>query len=484
MKENRTLMQYFEWYLKPENKLWKKVAINAKYLNAIGITDMWLPPAYKAAGGKYDAGYAVYDLYDLGEFDQKGSIETKYGTKDEYLHAIEELHKNNIKVYADIVLNHKIGADESETVYASQEENNNRNVDTTLPKKIEAWTIYNFPGRNNKYSDFKWNYEHFNGTDWDESGRKNGIFRFSGKHWDKNVDKENGNYDYLMGADIDFNNIEVVEELKKWGKWYLNFTGVDALRLDAVKHIKSGFMAEWIRCMREEKELDCVGEYWSKDLNSLKNYITMTNSTIPLFDVPLHYNLYQASVSNGNYDMSKILDNTLVKEMPSLAVTFVDNHDTEPGQALYSFVQDWFKPLAYSIILLRKEGLPCVFYGDYYGIPSQNIFPMNERLERLIKARKYFAYGEQIDYLDGFNIIAWVRTGDEEHIDSGLVTIMSDGPGGGKTINVGKRLANTVFYDYTGNVKENVYVDSEGNGIFYCNGGSVSVWVKKGNIYS
>lgn len=484
MKENRTLMQYFEWYLKPENKLWKKAAINAKYLNAIGITDMWLPPAYKAAGGKYDAGYAVYDLYDLGEFDQKGSIETKYGNKDEYLHAIEELHKNNIKVYADIVLNHKIGADEAETVYASQEQNNNRNVDTTLPKKIVAWTIYNFPGRNNKYSDFKWNYEHFNGTDWDESGRKNGIFRFSGKHWDKNVDKENGNYDYLMGADIDFNNLEVVEELKKWGKWYLNFTGVDAFRLDAVKHIKSGFMAEWVRSMREEKEIDCVGEYWSKDLNSLKNYITMTNSTIPLFDVPLHYNLFQASVSNGNYDMSKILDNTLVKEMPSLAVTFVDNHDTEPGQALYSFVQDWFKPLAYSIILLRKEGLPCVFYGDYYGIPSQNIFPMNERLERLIKARKYFAYGEQIDYLDGFNIIAWVRTGDEEHIDSGLVTIMSDGPGGGKTINVGKRLANTVFYDYTGNVKENVYVDSEGNGIFYCNGGSVSVWVKKGNIYS
>ena len=484
MKENRTLMQYFEWYLKPENKLWKKMEINAKYLNAIGITDIWLPPAYKAAGGKYDAGYAVYDLYDLGEFDQKGSIETKYGSKDEYLQAIKELHKNNIQVYADIVLNHKIGADEAETVYASQEQNNNRNVDTTLPKKIVAWTIYNFPGRNNKYSDFKWNYEHFNGTDWDESGRKNGIFRFSGKHWDKNVDKENGNYDYLMGADIDFNNPEVVEELKKWGKWYLEFTGVDAFRLDAVKHIKSGFMADWIMSMRKEKEIDCVGEYWSKDLNSLKNYITMTNSTIPLFDVPLHYNLYQASVSSGNYDMSKILENTLVKEMPSLAVTFVDNHDTEPGQALYSFVQDWFKPLAYSIILLRKDGLPCVFYGDYYGIPSQKVLPMNERLERLIKARKYFAYGEQIDYFDNFNIIAWVRTGDEEHIDSGLVAIMSDGPGGGKTINVGKRLANTVFFDYTGNVKENVYVDSEGNGIFYCNGGSVSVWVKKGNIYS
>ena len=122
--------------------------------------------------------------------------------------------------------------------HRSEEEKQNRNIDTTLPKKIEAWTKYNFEARNNKYSSFKWNYSHFNGTDWDESGRKNGIFRFSGKHWDQNVDKENGNYDYLMGADIDFNNPEVVEELKRWGKWYLETTNVDAFRLDAVKHIK------------------------------------------------------------------------------------------------------------------------------------------------------------------------------------------------------------------------------------------------------
>ncbi len=479
MKKNDILMQYFEWYLKSEDKLWQKVKNEASKLHELGITDVWLPPAYKGAGGRLDAGYSAYDLYDLGEFNQKGSIETKYGTKDEYLEAIQELHNNNIRVYADIVLNHKIGADEPETVYASEEELQNRNVDTSLPKKITAWTIYNFAGRNNKYSDFKWNYSHFNGTDWDESGRKNGIFRFSGKHWDQSVDTENGNYDYLMGADVDFNNPVVVEELKKWGKWYLELTGVDAFRLDAIKHIKSSFMADWIKTMKEEKEIKCVGEYWNRNLEILKSYIARTNSTIPLFDVPLHYNLYEASNSCGKYDMAKIFDNTLVKELPSLAVTFVDNHDTEPLQALFSWVQEWFKPLAYALILLRKGGLPCVFYGDYYGIPSQKIQPMNEKLTKLIEARREFAYGEQIDYFDHHDIIAWVRTGDDEHPNSGLVTIMSDGPGGPKTINVGPRLANTVFYDYTGNVKETVYVDKDGNGIFYCNGGSVSVWVKK-----
>ena len=122
MKENKTLMQYFEWYLRPENKLWNKAIANAQYLSAIGITDVWLPPAYKGAGGKYDVGYSAYDLYDLGEFDQKGSIETKYGTKEEYINAIKKLHENGIRVYADIVLNHKIGADEPEIVYASEEE--------------------------------------------------------------------------------------------------------------------------------------------------------------------------------------------------------------------------------------------------------------------------------------------------------------------------------------------------------------------------
>ena len=479
MSENKTMMQYFEWYIKPEEKLWKKIVIEAEKLSKLGITDIWLPPAYKAAGGKYDTGYGVYDLYDLGEFNQKGSIETKYGTKDEYLKAIDELHKNDINVYADIVLNHKMGADESEIVYAKEQQAQNRNIDSTKFKQIIAWTKYNFPNRNNKYSDFKWNYTHFDGTDWDEKSKKSAVYRFGGKHWDENVDKENGNYDYLMGTDIDFNNEEVKEELEKWGKWYLNFTKVDAFRLDAVKHISTNFMANWIECIRKEKNIRCVGEYWSRNLESLNDYLEKTNYDIPLFDVPLHYNFFEASNSRGNYDMRNILNNTLVKQSPGASVTFVDNHDTQPGQALFSWVQEWFKPLAYAITLLRREGLPCIFYGDFYGIPSQDIKPMGKKLDDLLKLRKYFAYGEQIDYFENFNIIAWVRTGDEEHTNSGLVAIMSDGPGGGKLINVGKEMANSVFYDYTGNIKETVYVDTDGNGIFYCDGGSVSVWVRK-----
>lgn len=55
-----------------------------------------------------------------------------------------------------------------------------------------------------------------------------------------------------MGADIDFTNQEVVEECTKWGKWYIDITQIDGLRLDAVKHIPADFYKKWIKDLREQ----------------------------------------------------------------------------------------------------------------------------------------------------------------------------------------------------------------------------------------
>ena len=154
MATNDCLMQYFEWYLPSDSALWNKVQKDAIHLSNLGINYVWLPPAYKGASGIYDVGYGVYDLYDLGEFNQKGTIPTKYGTKDEYLVAIRNLKENNIKVLADIVLNHKLGADEAEDVLAVQDDPETRNICLTSAKPIKAWTKYTLPGSGVKYSIF------------------------------------------------------------------------------------------------------------------------------------------------------------------------------------------------------------------------------------------------------------------------------------------------------------------------------------------
>lgn len=119
------------------------------------------------------------------------------------------------------------------------------------------------------------------------------------------------------------------------------------------------------------------------------------------------------------------------------------------GQSLQSWIPKWFKPIAYSLILLRSEGIPCVFYGDYYGLPNCQISPLDKILNLLIKVRRHFAYGRQVDYFDDKHIIGWVREGDFEHPDSGLVVILSNNAGGSKKMNVGNKLKGKVLYDCT-----------------------------------
>ena len=313
--------------------------------------------------------------------------------------------------------------------------------------------------------------------------REKAIFKFKGdgKAWDWEVSSEKGNYDYLMYADLDMDHPEVKQELKDWGEWYLNMTGVDGFRMDAVKHIKYQYLQEWIDYLRWKtgKELFTVGEYWNYDVNNLHNFITKTSGSMSLFDAPLHMNFYNASRSGGNFDMRRIMDGTLMKDNPVKAVTLVENHDTQPLQALESPVDWWFKPLAYAFILLREEGYPSVFYADYYGAQySDKGHDINmvkvPYIEQLVKARKDYAYGKQHSYLDHWDVIGWTREGDAEHPNS-MAVIMSDGPGGTKWMYTGS--PSTRYVDKLGIRTEEVWTDANGWAEFPVNGGSVSVWV-------
>jgi len=480
MSANKTMMQYFEWYLPNDGLWWKRCAAKAPNLAALGITDVWLPPAYKSTS-QDSVGYSVYDMYDLGEFDQKGTVRTKYGTKEEYIEAINAFHQEGIRVYADIVLNHRMGGDELEEVTAVTDSPDNRNEQIGGEEKIHVWSKFTFPGRDGKYSDFVWNHEHFTGTDWNEDTRETGkIYRFINKKWDPDTDPEKGNFDYLMGMNVDMDNPEVIRETRKWLLWYISQTGIDGLRLDAVKHISFPFYKELLSSIRQTtgQPIPAVGEYWSGDLGRLIYYLDSVNNEMSLFDVALHYNFYNASQAGSDCDMSRLLDNTLVSQRPDHAVTFVDNHDTQYGQSLQSFVSDWFKPLSYAVILLRQEGTPCVFYTDYYGNPARNR-PLVPNLGKLIKLRHSYAYGLQDDYFDDPHLVGWVRRGDEEHPGSGLAVLLTNAEGGEKKMYMGKEYAGRQFYDALGVFEDPITIDEEGYGLFKAGDRNVSVWVQK-----
>lgn len=488
--QNPTLIQYFHWYYNEADNLWTKVKKEAENLAAMGITGLWLPPAYKGTNGTFSIGYDTYDLFDLGEFDQKNSTATKYGTKEEYQQAIEALHQQGLQAIADTIFNHKAGGDELEKVSVRRVNEENRNEFTSDVFEIEAWTRFTFPGRKGQYSEFVWDHQCFSGVDWAEDLKESGIFMIEngyGEGWEKVPSNELGNYDYLMFDDIDFRNPAVREELKYWGKWYYENTKVDGFRLDAVKHISPEFLIEWMDEMEQEcgRNFYFVAENWDiQNVGDLDQYLEITGGRTQLFDSLLHHNLYLASIEGQDYDMSRIFDNTLVGSRPELAVTFVDNHDSQPMQALESFVDYWFRPLAYALILLRIQGTPCVFFTDIYGASYEDKAQQVDlatvaELPVLLKIRRDLAYGEQQDYLNHANCIGWTRTGDAEHENSGLAVLMCNGDEGFKEMQLGKAFAGRVFVDALGKRQEEITIDDDGNATFLCNAGSVSVWVPK-----
>ena len=219
----RTLLQFFHWYYPADGSLWNEVAKASCDLAAMGVTDVWLPPAYKGASGQQSVGYDSYDLFDLGEFDQKGAIATRYGDRTGFEGATKALRDAGIGVILDVVFNHKIGADEIEPVRVRRTNPDDRNQIEDEAFEAHAWTRFTFPGRQGQYSEFVWDSRCFTGVDHVEQSDEDGVFRLVNEYgdgeWHDEVDGENGNYDYLMGPDVEFRNQAVYEELKYWGRW-------------------------------------------------------------------------------------------------------------------------------------------------------------------------------------------------------------------------------------------------------------------------
>lgn len=121
----------------------------------------------------------------------------------------------------------------------------------------------------------------------------------------------------------------------QWGKWLVDTLHCSGFRLDAIKHINHEFVKEFAVEMfnKCEKDFYIVGEFWNSDLESCRQFLNTVDYKIDLFDVSLHYKLHSASLEGRNYDLTKILDDTLVQTHPTNAVTFVDNHDSQPHEA-------------------------------------------------------------------------------------------------------------------------------------------------------
>ncbi len=468
---------------------WNYLASKSGDFSDIGVTAVWLPPAYKPYNGSNHVGYAVFDKYDLGSKEQMlpGNPDsqvyfpknTKYGSEAEYLDCIKAFHANDVKVYVDIVMNHMMGGGEKE-LKVTRVDKENRYVD------LETTTMKLYPlYQESRVTDGKpdpvyWDEHNFSGCEHDHE-----IYRFEGKEWSREVDWERYNYDALMGYNLDMSYPDTRQKLFDWGKWYLDTTGADGVRIDAVKHIDASFIRDWVNEMVEHvkertgaiakeqglsedktekkvrkaaEDFFVVAEYWSDKHEHIDSYYDIVNENydeknpgnnvlIRLFDVMLH----NAFMKNSEFseevppqrmseDILMMCNGSLLREHSEGAVTFVDNHDTtelkkENGKTvngdLYSRVDDRFREQAYAWILFQEKSVPCIYYQDLFDMENLAKMCMVRQLcasgkQHNCEGRTYAADFPEINLVHEHNVIGYARSGDKNKPESSVVVLISN----------------------------------------------------------
>jgi alpha-amylase len=320
------LMQAFYWDCPrtegKEGEWWKHVQTRVPELARIGITGLWLPPSSKSS--HIDSmGYAPYDYYDHGEFNQKGGTKTWFGSRDELQALVQTAHENGMTVLADAILNHCDMGDEKE-------------LNPLTGKELR--TKYT-PGSGK----FPRDWTNFHPCEYSSSDA--GAFYGDLEGYDLPDLCHDNPYTYLG-----------VMEYIRWLRNREAGIGYDGFRYDAVKYFDSWMVQsiqEWQKCFG-------VVEYWDGNKDVVKSYLDYVRWSVSAFDFPLFYALREMC-NNPSWDMRGLWGSGLNSDTPLHSVTFCDNHDTDRSQPIVSD-----KLLAYAFILTH-EGVPCIFWKDYYN---------------------------------------------------------------------------------------------------------------------
>ncbi len=220
--------------------------------------------------------------------------------------------------------------------------------------------------------------------------------------------KPNGTDPTCLTGDIDFPFFFFdVEEntsatvYSDWASWLHISVGYNGIRMDAVKHMETGYVSQILANMAGNgvNPSIVVGEFFDTNAGVLKGWSDATGSMV--FDFNMRQALKDACDAFG-YDVRNVFNSGIVNGAGGTGfqtVTFVNNHDyRSAGEPVQNDPM-----LAYAYILTNNQiGLPCVFYPDYFGdaIPNAPTVQLKNEINALMAFHKsYIFQSNTADYL-------------------------------------------------------------------------------------
>lgn len=298
------------------------------YFNQLGVTSLWMTPVLENNQPQWSYhGYAITDFY---------KIDARFGTNELYKDFVNQAHSKNVKVIKDLIFNHCGG---------------------------EHWWVKDLPS-----ADWFNQWPQFTRTNY----RIPTIFDIHASESEKKL-MNNGWFDHHM-PDLNQKNPYVANYLLQNSIWWIEFAGIDGIRMDTHPYPDKDFMARWCTSvMTEYPNFNIVGEtwvnypawvaYWQKDAKNTDGY----NSNLPVaMDFPLMYAMHKAFSEKDGWDtglsrLYEILAHDFIYPNPNNLLIFADNHDVGRFQRDSSQAIGNLK-LAMAF-LLTTRGIPQIYYG-------------------------------------------------------------------------------------------------------------------------
>ncbi len=436
------------------------------YIKALGFSAVWITPVVENASGLDYHGYHAYDF---------SKVDPRYESSDyTYQDLINDAHAKGIKIIQDIVLNHTGNWGEKNIFHMFDKDEDTGGEDSPFMHVAEDGDkVDKLQASVKKYGRGASDYDGIEklGLNNDEQGEaqyKSRLFAMK----DDDIDTEKlyhhyGNFEWesyevqlgqMAGdcVDLDTENPTVAKYLRDCYVNYINM-GVDAFRIDTVKHIsRLTFNKEFLPYFKEAGGKDffmfgeaCVRrhEVWnagmpgisvpfytwkeSKDyawgdtdtnLKSVKENFTDNNSGdsqptsdnaflkgneyhtpdrskssgLDMIDFRMHWAFVNAGSAFGAAkEEDKYFNDS------TYSVTYVDSHDYAPdtapeGQRFAGSQDTWAENLD---LMFTFRGIPCIYYGTEIEFQKGcEIDPMvnNARVPYKKSGRAYFG-----DHIEG-----------------------------------------------------------------------------------
>jgi alpha-amylase len=397
---------------------WDHLASQANDFRKSGFTALWLPPVLKTISGVMAGadGYGPFDDYDIGSKNQKGSVPTRFGTREQLQRCVATLRANGLDVYLDMVEHQRVG----------------------------------------DVKPFVFRYLGADGTP--DIGRfpKNPLNFLPQVARDPNLGGPPSD-DIPFGRELAPINAKpphyVFDNLIAAADWLTRALDVQGYRLDDVKGLSTDFLFPFLQTESMAGKF-AVGEFFDGNRVLVNGWVSnpkgMQNRS-SAFDFPMRFVIASMCNNAGRFNMADLDHVGLTGISPAQAVTFVENHDTDlnPSRVVFN------KLLGYAYIL-TSEGYPCIYYRDYST--DKDCYGLKPQIDNLIWIHEKLANGPTQQRWMDFDVFAYERL-NEPHLLVGL----NNNPDSSRTISVATSFGSGVtLHDYTGH-RGNVVTDGNGS---------------------